>query len=169
VAIGSGADFSAQSANPSNTFTAGSLTIDNSREGAAIFSPSDMTPGAPARTGTVDIENSGSIAGTFTLSRDRLASTDSGDPNPWPFASRVNLTVVDCGAFAGATAPTCGDGDDVTQYSGTVAGMTGSTALGTFAGGEKHRYKFSVALDSSAGNAYQGGSSSVEFDWNAAS
>src|SRR4051794_11136452 len=52
VAVGSGADFSARSANPSNTFTAGSLSIDNSREGAAVFSPDDLRPGAPARTGT---------------------------------------------------------------------------------------------------------------------
>ena len=41
-------------------------------------------------------------------------------------------------------------------------------ALGTFAAAAKHRYRFTVALDGSAGNAYQGDSSSVPFDFNAA-
>ena len=32
----------------------------------------------------------------------------------------------------------------------------GTTALGTYAPGDKHRYHFTVALDGTAGNAYQG-------------
>lgn len=168
VAVGSGADFSAQSANPSNTFSAGSLTIDNSREGAAIFSPDNMTPGAPPKTGTVDIQNSGSIAGTFTLSRDQLASTDGGDPNPSPFATKVKLTVVDCGTFQGATAPSCGDSGDTTVYDhGALASMSSALALGRFGAGEKHRYEFAAALDPSAGNEYEGDSSSARFVWDA--
>jgi hypothetical protein len=49
-------------------------------------------------------------------------------------------------------------------------GTTGHlvTALGTYAANEKHRYQFTVQLDSTAGNVYQGDTSSVEFDWNAA-
>lgn len=165
VAVGSGADFSAQSANPSNTFSAGSLTIDNSRAGAAIFSPSDMKPGAPPDTGTVDIANTGSIAGTFALSRDRLASTDTGTPNPSEFAAKVNLTVVDCGP---GNAPTCGDANDVTVYDhGTLAGMDGDVALGTFAPGEKHRFRFAAQLDASAGNEYEGDSAAARFVWDA--
>src|SRR3954462_3087317 len=75
VAVGSGADFSSQSANPANTFTAGTLTTDNSRANAAIFTPENMKPGAPAQTGTVDIANTGSLAGVFSLARDTLASS----------------------------------------------------------------------------------------------
>jgi spore coat-associated protein N len=164
VTVASGADFTAASANPSNVFSAGSLTINNSKEGSAILSASNMRPGDPATTGTVDIENAGSLSGAFSLSRQSPADSDSAHP----LSSKLNLVVVDCGAFAGSTIPTCGDGDDVTKYSGTVAAMSGSTALGTYAAAEKHRYKFSVALDSSAGNVFQGGSSTVEFDWAAA-
>jgi spore coat-associated protein N len=163
VTVASGADFTAASANPSNTFSTGTLTINNSKEGSAILTASNMRPGDPASTGTVDIANSGSLSGAFTLSRQ--APVDSDGTNP--LSAKLNLVVVDCGSFASGT-PVCGDGDDVTKYSGTIAGMTGSQALGTFAAGEKHRYKFSVSLDSSAGNAYQGDNSSVEFDWNAA-
>ena len=48
-----------------------------------------------------------------------------------------------------------------------TAGHTVS-GLGTFGGGDKHRYRFRVTLDSSAGNAYQGDSSTTEFTWAAA-
>ncbi|MEA2428734.1 MAG: hypothetical protein QOF37_2362 [Thermoleophilaceae bacterium] len=165
VAVGSGADFSAQSANPSNTFSAGSLTMDDSRAGAAIFSPSNMKPGAPPETGTVDIANTGSIAGTFSLSRDRLASTDTGTPNPTAFADKVNLTVVDCGT---GDAPACGNADDVTVYdNATLAAMDGSIALGTFAPGEKHRFRFAAQLDSSTGDEYEGDSAAARFVWDA--
>jgi hypothetical protein len=167
VAVGSGADFSSEAANPANTFSAGSLTLDDSRAGAAIFSPSNMRPGAPAQTGTVDIENRGTIEGVFTLSRDRLASTDGGDPNPAPFAAKVDVTIVDCGAFDGSTAPGCGDGGDRTVYDGTLAGEDDAAALGTFAAGERHRYQFSARLDASAGNEYQGDSASARYVWDA--
>ena len=42
-------------------------------------------------------------------------------------------------------------------------------ALGDYEAGDKHRYRFTVALDGSADDAYQGGTSSVEFTFNAAS
>src|SRR4051812_45442882 len=63
VAVGSGADFSAETANPSNTFSAGSLSMDNSKDGAAILSASNMQPGGEPQTGVVDIKNTGSIDG----------------------------------------------------------------------------------------------------------
>ena len=52
--------------------------------------------------------------------------------------------------------------------------MSGSYALGSYPGGAsgttgKHRYKFTVTLDSSAGNAYQGDNSSARFQWDATS
>ena len=79
-------------------------------------------------------------------------------------SAKLNLVVKDCGDFSSGT-PTCDAGDPV-MYSGTIAAM-GSTPLGTFAANEEHRYEFAVTFDSSADNAYQGDSSSVQFDWNA--
>jgi spore coat-associated protein N len=167
--VGSGADFTASSANPSNTFSSGTLTIGNTKEGTAILIASNLRPGGAASTGTVDIQNSGSLSGTFTLAR--TAPVDSDGANP--LSSKLNLTVVDCGQFAGATTPTCGDGDDATLYSGGTIAQMGTaghavSSLGSFAGGDKHRYQFTVALDGSAGNAFQGDTSTVEFDFNAA-
>jgi hypothetical protein len=168
VTVGSGADFSAESANPGNTFAAGTLTMDSSRDDAAIFSPSNMKPGAPAQTGTIDIGNTGSLAGDFSLSRDRLSSTDTGAPNPTPFATKVVLTVVDCGAFADGSPPACGDANDVARYDhGTLAAMDGSVPLGRFSPGERHRYQFAAALDATAGNEYAGDGSTARFVWTA--
>jgi spore coat-associated protein N len=161
--VGSGADFTASSANPSNTFASGTLSIVNSKEGTAVLSATGLRPTSSA-VGTVDIENTGSLSGAFTLSRTTPVDSDTANP----MSAKLNLTVVDCGTFTGATPPTCGDGDDATKYTGTLAAMSGSTALGTYNANVKHRYRFTVVLDGSAGNAYQGDSSSVQFDFNAA-
>jgi hypothetical protein len=165
--VGSGADFTASSANPSNTFTSGTLTIDNSNEGAAILTAGNLRPAGPAREGVVDIENSGSLDGEFTL--ERSVPDDSDEDNP--MSEKLNVTVVDCGLFDGDTAPDCGDGDDAERYEGTLAEMGTAghevDALGSYAAGAKHRYRFTVALDGSADDAYQGGSSSVAFTFNA--
>jgi spore coat-associated protein N len=165
--VGSGADFTASSANPANTFASGTLSVVNSKEGTAVLSATGLRPTGSA-VGTVDIQNSGSLGGAFTLSR--TAPVDSDTSNP--MSAKLNVTVVDCGTWT-ATPPTCGDGDDVVKYgSGTLAQMGTAghaiSALGTYAADEKHRYQFTVQLDASAGNAYQGDSSSVEFDFNAA-
>lgn len=160
--VGSGADFTASSANPANTFASGTLSILNSNDGTAVLSATNLRPAGPAAVGTVDIENTGSLSGDFTLSR--TAPVDSDATNP--LSAKLNLTVVDCGTFSSGT-PACGDGDDVVQYSGGTLAQMGTTALGTYAAGEKHRYRFTVQLDGIAGNAYQGDSSTVEFDFDA--
>jgi hypothetical protein len=164
--VGSGADFTAASANPSNTFSTGTLSIVNSKEAAAILTASDLRPGGTAATGTVDIQNSGSLSGTFTLVRGAINDSNAGSP----LSAKLNITVDDCGVWSGS-APACGDGDDVTKYTGTVADMGTAghaiSSLGTFAGSVKHRYRFTVQLDSGASDAYQGASSTVRFDWTA--
>jgi spore coat-associated protein N len=168
VAVGitaaSGADFTASSANPNTTFATGTLSIYNSQAGSALFTATDMRPGDPARIGQVDIGNAGSLSGAFTLTRGTPVDSDTGNP----LSAKLNVKVVDCGAFVGATPPACGDAGDQVKYTGTLAAMSSAVTLGSFAGGEKHRYEFSVDVDSSAGNAYQGDNSSVLFTWNAA-
>jgi hypothetical protein len=166
VAAGSGADFTSRSGNPANTFTAGTLVMDNSKDAAAIFNPADMKPGGAPQTGTVDIENKGRLAATFTITADQVSSTDTGASNPRPFADKVNLTVTDCGEYNAATAPTCGDSDDGQVYSGALSGMR-TADLVEYSAGEKHRYQFAAGLAGSAGNEYQGDSSSARFVWDA--
>jgi spore coat-associated protein N len=163
--MGSGADFTASSASPGNTFSSGTLSMTNSKAGVAVLTASGLKPGAAAQLGTVDIANTGSLSGVFKLYRGTI--TDTGSTST--LSPKLNLIVTDCGTFASGT-PVCGDAGDVTSYTGTLAGLNTSASalpLGTFAAGEKHRYQFSVALDSSADNNYQGGTSVVDFTWTA--
>jgi spore coat-associated protein N len=164
--VGSGANFTASSANPSNTFATGTLSMVNSKDNAAVLTAANLRPGGNA-TGDVDILNSGSLSGTFTLARGPVVDSDSANP----LSGKLNLTVDDCGVFSGSTPPSCTDGDEVTKYSGTIADMGTAghavASLGSFAASVKHRYHFSVTLDSAASDAYQGATSSVRFDWSA--
>jgi spore coat-associated protein N len=160
IAIGSGATFTAQSANPSNTFTSGTLTMSNSKDNAAVLTASNLKPG-DVSTGTVDIQNTGSLAGTFSLSRTNLTNSDAANP----MSQKMDLVVKDCGDFSSGT-PSCDAGDPV-KYSGTLDAMSGSSALGTYAANEKHRYEFAATFNSSAGNQYQGDNTSATFQWDA--
>jgi len=167
VAVGitaaSGADFTATSANADTTFATGTLAITNSKAAQTVMtSSSDMRPGDPARTGTVDITNAGSLSGAFTLQRGAVVDSDTTNK----LSTMLDIVVKDCGDFSSGT-PTCDPGDSV-KYTGTVAAMSSAVALGTFAGAEKHRYEFSVSVNSAAGNAFQGDNSVVPFTWNAA-
>jgi hypothetical protein len=147
VAVGSGANFSASSANPSNTFSAGTLKIGNSQS-SAILNASGLKPGQSA-TGTVDIKNTGSIDGDFSLSESNVTNSDAVHP----LADQLQLDVVD----TTTSAPV---------YSGSLSGLP-TKALGTYHGGDQHTYQFTVTLPSSSGNDYQGGSTSVDFNWSA--
>jgi spore coat-associated protein N len=165
VAVGltaaSGANFSAQSANPGNTFTAGTLSMSNSLDNAAILTASNMRPGDPATKGKVDIQNTGSLSGAFTLSRSAL--TDSDTTNP--LSGKLNVVIADCGVWSGGSAPSCAGA--TTKYTGTLANLTSAVNLSTFTASEKHRYQFSVTLDPTADNSYQGDSSTATFAFNA--
>jgi hypothetical protein len=160
VTVASGATFTAQTANPSNTFSAGTLSMDNSKVGAAILTASNLKPGDPASKGTVVIKNDGTLAAAFTLSKGTLTNTDATNP----LSGKLNLVVTDCGVDQDCTTA----GDNAGKYSGTVTAMGTALPLGSFAVNEQHKYEFAVSLDSSADNIYLGDSSTVQFVWDAA-
>jgi hypothetical protein len=159
IAIGSGAAFTATAANPNNTFTAGTLSIANTPS-TALFTANNLKPG-DVTTGEVDIENTGSLTGAFTLSRTALTNSDA----TYKMSEKLNVLVEDCGNFSAGT-PTCVAGDpDI--YDGTLDAMSGTYALGNYAADDKHKYKFTVTFDSSADNDYQGDNASATFKWDA--
>jgi spore coat-associated protein N len=157
VTAASGATFTAQTANPSNKFTAGTLSMSNSKDNAAILTASNMKPGDTA-TGSVDIANTGSVSGAFTLSKTALTNSDGSNP----MANKLNLVVTDCG-----TDLDCSTGASSNVYTGTLAGIGTGIALGNFGAGVGHRYKFDVEFDSSATDAYQGDNAEATFTWDA--
>jgi hypothetical protein len=163
IAVGSGANFNSASANPSNVFSGGTLAQSNSKANAAILTASGLKPGDNT-SGTVDIQNTGSVTGVFTLTK----STPVDTPAASNFSSKLTLKVEDLGD------PGCTTGCPAPQtvYSGDVKTM-GSIALGSFAAGAKHRYKFTVAFPdggtSGSDNAYQGAQTSVDYTFTASS
>jgi spore coat-associated protein N len=158
LAVGSGANFNSTSANPSNVFTAGTISQSNSKANAAILTASNIVPGATA-TGTLIIKNTGSANGTFTLTH--TAPVDV--PVSPGLSTDLQLTIVDQGD------PTCVTAcpANVTLYSGTIAAEPATIALGAFTPNQQHQYLFTMTFPNNgttgADNAYQGASTSVGY------
>lgn len=165
VAVGSGADFTSASANPSNTFSSGTLSQTNSKDGTAILSLSAMKPGSTVN-GSVTITNTGTLPGTFSLSKSGLLDSKTGTGGV-KLSDQLDLKVEDV-TGAPVTPPVV--------YSGKVGAM-GTIALdydpataGTqqFAANTGERtYKFTVTLPSTTTSAYQGTEMTVQYDWTA--
>jgi hypothetical protein len=160
LAVGSGANFNSTSANPSNVFTAGTISHSNSKTSAAILTAGNIVPGNSS-TGTVDIKNTGSASGNFSLSH----TTPVDTPLSPGLSKKLNVTVQDLGDPACSTSCPAA----VQVYSGTLYAMPASTSLGAFAAGVTHRYEFTVNFPDGgtggADNAYQAASTVVEYDW----
>jgi spore coat-associated protein N len=164
MAVASGASFTSTSANPGNVVTAGNLTQSNSKAPGAILTVSGLRPGQ-SDNGTVDIGNTGDAPGVFTLTRSGLVNSDTANP----FGGKLDLVIEDLGDPSAPSAP-------VVKYSGKLGPM-GAVALGTWAPGESHRYKFTVTFPdggtpagpNSGDNAYKGDSVTVNYNWDAIS
>lgn len=163
VAIGSGATFTSGTANPSNTFSAGILSQSSSRNNAAILTASNMIPGSSA-SGTVTIANTGTVSGTFSLGESNI--TDTPGKNGGKLSGDLRLIVQN---VTNSSSP-------ITVYSGPLDAMP-TKSLGTIAPGSANArvYKFTVTMPdngtpagpTSGDNAYQGSSTSVQFNWTA--
>jgi hypothetical protein len=160
IAVGSGATFTSHSANPANTFSAGTLSQTNSTNGA-VLSVTKMKPG-DSSNGTVTITNSGNVAGTFTLSKANLV--DTAGANGGLLSSDLTVLIQD---VTNSSSP-------VTVYSGTVGSMP-AQSLGSFAAAAARTYKFTVTMPNNGtpgstttgDNAYQGSSLTVDYSWDA--
>lgn len=161
VAVGSGANFNATSANPGTFISAGTIVVTDSLAGQSILNTAQMKPGG-STSGTVTIQNGGTAPAGFTLAKANLVDT----PASPALSSKLTLVVQDLGD------PTCSVSCPaaVTIYSGTLGSM-GTLTLGTFAAGAKHQYKFTVTFPDSgpngADNAYGGAITTVDYLWTA--
>ena len=145
IAVGSGATFTSTSGNTISAVTSGTLTQTNSKDGQAIFTLSNIKPGDTV-TGTLTLTNTGSLAGDFSLTE--VSSTNG-------FAgSDLSLDIVDTTA-------------NTTVYTGTFGGLVDGTksALGTWAAGAAHTFKFTVKLSQDAPNADQGKTAGAVYAW----
>ncbi len=154
--VGSGAYFTTSSANPANVFTAGVLSHSNDKDGSAILTASNMKPGDVV-SGTVTIENTGTLAGVFSLTATNL--TDTPGSNGGKLSDVLVITIL--------------DGSDE-LYAGPINNI-GTLNAGTYDPGDEHTYTFTVTFpdsgppggSTSGDNLYQGSSMSIDFVWTA--
>ena len=156
ITVGSGANFTASAANPGNAFSTGTLVIAQLAEHGA---PEPHRHEA-RRHRELDTSTSRTPARWPATSRSRPPTR----PAPPRCSARCSSTVLDCGAWT-TTAPGCTTGT-TSVYSGTVSGLTNSS-LGNYAGGIKHRYKFTATLPASTNDTFQGLTAGVDFAWSA--
>jgi spore coat-associated protein N len=161
VALGSGANFNATSANPGDFISTGTIVVSDSLAGSSILSVNMLKPGG-STSGTVNIKNGGTAPAGLTLAKTNLVDT----PASPAFSSKLTLVVSDLGnPSCTVSCPAA-----VTMYSGTLGSM-GTLALGTFAAGATHQYKFSVTFpdggSNGADNAYGGAATTVNYLWTA--
>lgn len=133
-----------------NAFATGVLTMSRSGSGA-ILSASGMKIGDTVN-GSVTITNTGTLAGSYTLSGSNSGSS--------ALAGQLQLKIYEDA-----------DNSGTPVYSGSLSGFS-SASLGTFAAnGDAHTFYFHVSLPSAgsdtADNAFQGLSTSETFTWSA--
>jgi hypothetical protein len=160
LATGSGANFQSSSANTGNIIKAGLVDVTSTSAGSALLNVSNLAPGHTS-AGTVDITNSGDLAAVLKLSASSLVDA----PASPALSGKADLKDEDLGDPACTTSCPAAS----TVYSGKVGALS-SAALGTWAAGEKHRFRFTVSLaDGGLGaeNAYQGAHTTLDLTWSA--
>jgi len=145
VAFGSGAQ--GAGTNPAQVFSSGSLLAPDA-SGTAQLSVSGLVPGQ-SRTATIRVVNPGS-ASTFSLTG-RVADRVGSGGVALSSALRLEIDAV---------------GSGKALYSGSLASMP-RLALGGFAAGAQHIYRFTVSLPAGVGNGVAGSATSAGFAWNA--
>jgi len=153
VVVGSGANFTATSANAGNVFTAGTLSMSNNRAGAIFLTtPALMRPGASS-TGTVTISNTGDVPGQFSLTK--TATSDPGN-----LGAALDLVIQE-----GAILPVV--------YTGKLNGAISNLGLGIWQPVGSHTYTFTVTWPNNspasdvADTALMGKICTYRFDWTA--
>lgn len=129
----------------------GTLSHDNSKDGAAILTASQVWPGWSGN-GEVTITNSGTAAAWLRLTE--AAVNDVPGPGGGRLGNKLSLVVED------VTDPTF----PVPVYTGTL-GAVAERWLGQMDPSEVRTYRFRTSLPTSAGNAYQSSAVSARFDW----
>jgi spore coat-associated protein N len=128
--------------------SAGSVTITDSKEGAAVLDASGMRPG-DSRNDTVTITNSGSLPASYKI-------TSSGIVNN-SLASTLDLTIDDMTS-----------GTPVLVDTHKFNAFPNNKNLGTFAAGETRTYRFTIAWPgASTSPTLQGLSTTQTFKWTA--
>ena len=173
VGAGTWSAFSATTENPSNSFTAGTVTLTDNDSGTAMLALSGAKPG-DSDTSCIQVTYTGNLSSTVRLYG---ATTGTG------LDQYLNLTVTrgttttgfdNCTGFTADATDYVGQGAGV-MYNGTLQGFADSYATGhvdptsgtpeTWTASEAHAYKFVVSIQDN--NSAQGLNATQTFTWEA--
>ena len=139
-------------------YARGALSLKNSRNGAPIFSASNLAPGHSV-VGTVTISDTGRLSGSLALSSSNLLDTPG--PNGGRLGLLLDLRIDDVSG-----------GTDRPIYAGKLAAMP-RQRLGCLRRGGKRTYRFRATFpdgglppsSTTGDNAFQGSAVSVDYLW----
>ena len=150
----SGASFSAASSNPSASFSAGTLTVSNSKAGQVLIAAQNLRPSKSAQ-GTLTVQNASNFSASYQLVINSINDT----PSSPGLSNGLTLTV-----------------DDVTSstrtlYSGTLAAAPAQpVSLGTLSPSQSASYRVTLTMPATPVNpALQGATTSFTLNWGATS
>jgi hypothetical protein len=156
--------FTASASNPTNNWSAGSVTIADDDSNTAMFNATNMKPGA---TGVkcIAVTSSGSLASTVKLYSTSYATTNA-------LAANINLKVEE---GAGATTASCAGFTGATTLFDAAMSSFGTTktsfATGvsswapTGAASETKSYRITYTLSPTTPDTAQGGTAALGFTW----
>ncbi|MCB0879235.1 MAG: hypothetical protein KDC46_09685 [Thermoleophilia bacterium] len=161
MVLGSWAAWTAQTSNPTNQVTAGTLSMSNDKAATSVFTATNVVPGATG-SGNVVIGNTGSVPLSVTLTQDQLTATG--------IETSLGLKVYDQ-TRNWCYWPTNSSGACATygawDASGTLAGLAIPATDGSakWPAGQTHTFTISWQLSASSPNSDQGKTGSFRLVW----
>ncbi len=163
--------FSDTTANASDAWSTGSITLADDDSGTAMFSASGLKPGSTGAK-CIAVTSTGSLPSVVKLYGTSYATTHA-------LGSDIDLTITqgtggsfaDCSAFTPLPSGS-------TVFTGSLATFAGSTSFGsglpasgawapTGGSAETRVYKIEYTIDPSTPNSAQGGTATLGFTWEA--
>lgn len=165
------AAFTAQTVNPANSWTTGSVALSDDDGGAAMFSQSAVKPGSSGQK-CITVTYNGSITSGV-----RLFIATGGLTGSTPLASALTLVVEEGSGSSFGASPDC-TGFTATGgplYSGTLNGFAttrtqysnGVSAWAPTGAAQTRTFRFAWTLPTSADNTVQNLSTTATFTWEA--
>lgn len=167
VMNGSSAAFTGSTTNEGNSWTAGTIALNDDRA-AALFTSAGITPGY-SETHCITVNSTSDVPANLKMFTESVTSTGT----PTTMAQNIDVQVV---RGTGSTDAACtgftanaGGADFAGKLSAFAGNTNYSTGVGAhqIAAGGSSQYKVTVSLPSDAPNSLQGTTAGAKFVWEA--
>jgi len=165
IVFGSFAAWTAQTTNPGNSVTTGTLALTNNKNATSIFAATGVLPGGTG-TSTVAITNSGGSPLAVSLTQDQLTTTGVEASLGLKIHDTTRNWCVYPVAAAGACAATYGAWNGAATLTNLALPATDGSAK--WPAGQAHTFTLSWQLATTSVNTDQGKTGSFRLVWNGA-